>query len=99
MANLTETQAIEAVYLAADALLAAFNAVQRIPFGYDHKPSGLGDLLDAPLYLGDLDVVAKALKITADDWQAGYEDREAQAAEEADRNRANPLSLNYRAYT
>ena len=99
MAKLTEAQAIDAVMAAAEALRAAFKAVQAIPFGYDHKPDGLDELLDEKTYLGDLDTVANALAIKADEWQIDYDERCSAAHEEDDRHRANALSPNYRAYS
>jgi len=81
------------------ALRNAFKAIQDIPYGFDHRPDGLWELIDAPTNLGDLDIVANELAIMADEWQVEYDERCSAAAEEDDRHRANPLSPNYRAYT
>lgn len=62
----TESQSAELVYAAADAVLAAYKAVNRIPF---NKRPALDALLDGPVYPGDLDTLAKTLRAMADEWQ------------------------------
>lgn len=57
---------VELVYKAADALLAAYKAVNLVPFG---KRRALDVLLDGPVYPGDLDGLSKKLRALADEWQ------------------------------
>lgn len=61
-----ESQGAEAVYAAADAVLAAYKAVNCVPF---NKRPALDALLDGPVYPGDLDTLAKKLRALADEWQ------------------------------
>ena len=97
-ADFPEAYAVADVMRAAEALRAAFKAIQAIPFGFDTMPDLLPDLLDEPVNLGDLEFVANKLAIMADEWQTTLDDIQSRADEEDDRNRANPLSPNYRAY-
>ena len=96
---LDEASAIEAVYKAAEALRAAHKAIDRIPFSFDHKPTGLDALLDEKLYPGDLGDLAAALTVKADEWQDSLDERCAEASEADDRRRANPLESDFRAYS
>lgn len=54
------------VYAAAEAVQAAYKAVNLIPF--DKRPA-LDTLLNGKIYPGDLDALAKQLKAHADQWQ------------------------------
>jgi hypothetical protein len=96
---LDEATAIEAVYRAADALRAACEAIHLIPFGFNHKPTGLDELLDEKLYPGDLGDLAAALAGKADEWKDSLDERQAEANEADDRRRANPLESDFRAYS
>lgn len=71
----TDTKAVEAVYVAADAVIAAYKAVNAIPFGLRHE---LDAMLDGPVFPGDLDDLAKKLKGLADDWQSDIDRGEGQ---------------------
>jgi hypothetical protein len=62
----TPSQGAEAVYKAAEAVKAAYDAVNRIPF---NKRAALDALLDGPVFPGDLDTLAKKLNVLADEWQ------------------------------
>ena len=97
MARLTESQAIDALTMAALAFREAAKALEGVPYS-PHWPVGLSELIDAPTHLGDLDAIANALAIKADEWQIDYDERCFAAHEEDDRHRANALSPNYRAY-
>lgn len=66
-------QDVESVYVAADAVLAAYKAVNRITFG--NWPA-LDTLLDGKVYPSDLDDLARTLKALADERQ-GELDAEA----------------------
>jgi len=57
---------VELVYKAADAVLAAYKAVNLVPFA---KRPALDTLLDGKVYPGDLDALSKSLKALADEWQ------------------------------
>lgn len=59
-------QDVELIYKAADAVLAAYKAVNLVPFG---KRAALDTLLDGKVYPGDLDDLSKKLKALADEWQ------------------------------
>ena len=65
---------VELVYMAADAVLAAYRAVNLIPFA---KRPALDTLLDGKVYPGDLDALAKSLKALADEWQGELDKEEA----------------------
>lgn len=93
MSGVTDTKAVEAVYAAADAVIAAYKAVNAIPFGLRHE---LDTLLDGPVFPGDLDALAKKLTALADDWQDDIDNAEADFAEAEDRRRDNPLEPDYR---
>jgi hypothetical protein len=58
---------VELVYKAADAVLAAYKAVNLVPFG---KRTALDTLLDGRVFPGDFDDMAKKLKALADEWQS-----------------------------
>ena len=62
----TEAAEVEVVYEAADALLDAYRAIRRIAF--DKRPA-VDALVDQPVYPGDFDALAKALKALADEWR------------------------------
>jgi hypothetical protein len=62
----SESYQADLVYKAADAVLAAYKAVNAIPF---NKRPTLDVLLDGAVYPGDLDTLAKQLKLLADEWQ------------------------------
>lgn len=57
---------VELVYKAADAVLAAYKAVNLVPFG---KRPALDTLLDGQVFPGDFDDMAKKLKAMADEWR------------------------------
>ena len=82
MKAFTNTQAVETVYKAADAAIAAYKALNDIPFG---RRAELDTLLDGPVFPGDLDVLAKKLNALADAWQDDIDNAEADFAEADDR--------------
>lgn len=65
-AKLTPAQGVELVYLAAEAVNAAYQAIQRVPF---NQRRALDALLDGPVFPGDLDTLSKKLNAVADEWQ------------------------------
>ncbi len=68
------TKDVEAVYKAAEAVFAAYHAVNRIPF---NKRPALDVLLDGPVFPGDLDTLAKKLNALADEWQGELDAEES----------------------
>ena len=93
MSALTETQIVEAVYVFADKLKAAYEALAHIPCGKRHE---LDALLDLPIGPGDFDMLAKKLNAIADEWQGEIDNAEADFSEAEDRRRDNPLEPDYR---
>lgn len=93
MSALTDTQAVETVYVAAKALLDASEKLDRIPSG---RRAELDALLDRPVYPGDFDSLAKTLEAIADQWKFEIEPSEAEAEETEDRRRDNPLEPDFR---
>lgn len=89
---MSPTQNVETIYKAAEAVLAASVALNRISFG---RPA-LDTLLDGPVFPGDLDTLAKKLNAIADEWQSEIEASEAAAEEAEDRRRDNPLERDFR---
>jgi hypothetical protein len=57
---------VELVYKAADAVLAAYKAVNLVPFG---KRGALDTLLDGKVFPSDLGELADKLKSLANEWQ------------------------------
>ena len=57
---------VETIYKAADAVLAAYKAVNLVPFG---KRAALDTLLDGKVFPGDLDDLSRKLRSLAEAWQ------------------------------
>jgi len=90
---LTPSKAVDLVYVAADAVMEAYTALNRIPF--NQRPA-LDALFDGKVYPGDLDTLAKTLNALADEWQDEIEAAESAAEEADDRRRDNPLEPDFR---